>query len=60
MNPEDVVYSPVAKKISKPGEGAGRLCREVAAQCGGYFPKALQRHLWKLATSVFRQNWGFT
>jgi len=41
MNPEDLVYSPVAKKISKPGGGAGRLCREVAAQCGGYFPKAL-------------------
>jgi len=29
------------KTISKPGGGAGRLRREVAAQCGGYFPKAL-------------------
>jgi len=29
------------KTISKPGGGAGRLCREVAAQCGGYFPKVL-------------------
>src|SRR4030042_6902092 len=37
---------PVAKKtISKPGGGAG---------------KALQRHPWKLATCVFRQNRGFT
>jgi len=52
---------PVAKKtISKPSGGAGRLCREVAAQRGGYFPKSLQRHLWKLATCVFRQNRGFS
>jgi hypothetical protein len=54
------IHPPVVKKISEPGGGIGRPCREAAAQCGGYFPKTLQRHLSESAARVSRQDWDLT